>query len=355
MRLQLIAVAAAATALAPRAHADTTFEAKTQVYTDSDHTTVVSPAVDAHADVTPTTGVSLGYVVDVVSSASVDIVSQASKITIHDTRHEVSAGLSQIFGALALAGTYSFSRENDYQSNTAHASLSRDFDDKNTTLALGYGVSFNVVGRAGDENFQRDETTQHLALTWTQVISPLTISSVTYEYENDNGFQSSPYRFIPIRASVDAMPDYWVLETMPLARNRNAFVVGLNHALGDDAVQGDYRFYIDDWGIISHTVGARYFWRINKRTELRLRNRFYTQSAASFYQQVYTQPLQFMTYDGREMAAQWSETFGGKLVYRFTDHLQGELKCDVFYFSYTDFALQTRTGTNLGAGLSVTY
>jgi hypothetical protein len=267
----------------------------------------------------------------------------------------VSAGLSQIFGSLTVSGNYSFSRENDYLSNTFHVTASKDLDDKNTTLALGYGASFNVVGRSGDDNFQRDMTAQHLSLSWTQVISPILISQVGYEYENDNGFQSSPYRFIPIRTGVDAAPDYWVLENVPDERNRSAFVVGLNRAIGDDSIQGDYRFYIDDWGIVSHTIGARYFWRINKRTELRLRERFYTQNAASFYQEVYSQPEKYMSYDGREMAPQWSETFGGKLMYRFTDHVQGEIKCDVFYFSYSDFALQTRTGTNTGLGVTFIY
>ncbi len=356
MRLQLTVVAFVAVVGAPASgRADTAFEAKTQVYTDSDHTTVVSPAVDAHADVTPTTSVSLGYVVDIVSSASTDVVSQASKITIHDTRHEVSTGLAQVFGALTLAGNYSFSRENDYLSNTAHVTASRDFDDKNTTLSLGYGVSFNVVGRADDENFQRDETAQRVALSLTQVISPVLIGQLTYELEYDNGFQSSPYRFIPIRMSLDAAPEYWVLENVPTTRYRDAFVIGLNRAIGEDSIQADYRFYTDDWGIVSHTIGARYFWKLNKHTELRLRERFYTQNAASFYQEVYSQPLKYMSYDGREMAPQWSETFGGKLVYRFTDHIQGEIKCDVFYFSYSDFALQTRTGANTGLGLSLIY
>jgi hypothetical protein len=99
--------------LVASARGDTGFVSKVQVYADSDHTTVVSPLVQATADVTPDTSVSLGYVADVVTSASVDLVSQASPTTIHDTRHQVSTSLGHTIGSLSLHGNYSFSREND--------------------------------------------------------------------------------------------------------------------------------------------------------------------------------------------------------------------------------------------------
>ena len=107
MRLQLsralgVLVAIAATPAA----ADTSFVSKVQVYADNDHTQVVSPVVDAQADVHAGTTVSLGYLADVVSSASVDIVSQASGRTIHDTRHQVSSSVSQDLGSLTAHAGY---------------------------------------------------------------------------------------------------------------------------------------------------------------------------------------------------------------------------------------------------------
>ena len=338
------------------ARADTTFASKVQVYSDNDHTTVVSPVVQAAADVTPETNVSLEYLVDVVTSASVDVVSQASATTIHDTRHQIALGLTQLFGAWTATGGYSFSRENDYLSNTLNGGVQRDLFDKNTTLAFGYGVSLNTVGRANDMNFSRSLTSQHVSTSWTQVVSPRLITQLTYELGNESGFQSSPYRFVPIRASVDATPEFWVAETDPDTRWRHALVLGANHAVGkDDAVQADYRIYHDTWGITSHTIGARYFVHLTPRLELRLRERFYTQDAASFYQESYSAPEKYVTYD-RELSPLWSETIGGKLTYRFSEHVAGELKVDVFYFSYADFApLTSRTGTNTGIGVTVTY
>jgi hypothetical protein len=355
MRLSLLVVLAVAAA-ARVAHADTGFLSKVQVYADSDHTTVISPVVQAAADVTPDTTINAGYVSDIVTSASIDVVSQASKTTIHDTRHQVSTGLSHVFGSLALAGGYSYSQENDYHSHSMNATATQELFDKNTTIALGYALSLNTVGRAGDMNFSEALDEHSASLSWTQIVSPTWVTQLTYELGGSFGFQSSPYRFVPIRADVDATPSEWILESDPDTRWRHALVFAANHAVFDDSsVQADYRIYHDTWGITSSTIGFRYFVNFGKKVELRLRERFYTQGAASFYQAVYTAPQQYMAFD-RELSPLWSNTVGAKLMYQMTDRLEAELKADVFYYSYSDFPeLLSRTGANIGVGVSLTY
>jgi hypothetical protein len=187
-------------------------------------------------------------------------------------------------------------------------------------------------------------------------VSPRLATQLTYELGYADGYQASPYRFVPIRQSADAAPDYWVAETDPATRWRHALVAGANLAVGEaSSLQGDYRIYLDTWGITSHTIGLRYFIALGKRVELRLRERFYTQSAASFYQSVYMAPAKYIVYD-RELSPLWSETLGGKLIYGFSDRVEGELKVDSFYYRYADFVpLAARVGTNVGVGISLTY
>jgi Protein of unknown function (DUF3570) len=343
-------------AIAGTSRGDTGFVSKVQVYADSDHTTVISPLVQGTADVSPDTSVTLGYVADVVTSASVDIVSQASATTIHDTRQQASTALSHTIGSLKLHGGYSYSHENDYLSNSFNAGIDQELFDKNSTLTLGYSLNLNTVGRRGDENFSRSLDNHGLSASWTQIVTPMWVAQFTYELGYASGFQSSPYRFVPIRAQPDAAPEMWVMETDPDTRFRHAVVLGVNHALGDDSsIQADYRFYLDTWGITSHTVGLRYFTRLTKDLELRLRERFYTQGTASFYQESYSAVQKYITFD-RELSSLWSETFGAKLSYLFTPHIEGELKVDLFYFSYAEFLpLASRTGTNTGIGLALTY
>jgi hypothetical protein len=342
-------------AFAGAARADTKFESKIQVYTDSDHTTVVSPVVGAEADLETGTTITLGYLADAVSSASIDVVSQASGRTIHDTRHQVSAGAAQTLGAFTLRGGYTYSRENDYESHTLGGGIARDFDQKNTTLALGYTLSLNTVRRVGDDLFERSLTTNGISASWTQVISPTLITQLTYELGYLDGFQASPYRFVPVRMAVGAAPDYAVAETDPEIRWRHAIVLAANRAVGKGSVQGDYRLYRDTWGITSHTFGARYFIKLSEDLELRLRERFYVQNGADFYRASYASPEMYMTID-RELSPLWSETFGGKLVYTFRAGFEGELKVDGFYYKYSDFpALHSRIGTNAGIGVTLTY
>src|SRR6185503_11839910 len=100
---------------------------------------------------------------------------------------------------------------------------------------------------------------------------------------------------------------------------------------------------------------VRYFAHLAKHVDLRLRERFYVQNGAAFYQSVYETAAKYITYD-RELSALWSETLGAKLEVGFGDHLVGELKLDAFYYHYADFApLTSRTGVNVGVGLLVTY
>jgi hypothetical protein len=292
----------------------------------------------------------------VITSASIDVVTQASKATIHDTRHQVSAGGSQIFDATTVRGGYSYSRENDYQSHTLSVGVSQELFDKNTTIAAGYGVSLNNVGRADDENFSKSLTVNTGSVTWTQIITPRLLGQLTYELGYSSGYQASPYRFVPIRASLDATPTLWVPETDPDSRVRHAVVIGLNRAVGEaSSVQFDYRFYRDTWGITSHTIGARYYVNFGDRVELRLRSRFYFQNGASFYQSRYDGFMKYMTAD-RELSPLWSETLGAKLTFAFTDRLEGEAKLDGFYYRYSDFpALASRLGVNVGLGLELHY
>lgn len=352
MRLQLIAAVLLA---ASPAAADTSFASKLQVYADDDHTQVVSPVVDAQADVHAGTTVSIGYLADAVTSASVDIVSQASKKTIQDTRHQVSGSISQDFGTRTLRGGYSYSHENDYESHTLGGGLQQDLDDKNTTLSLGYTLSLNTVGRVNDDVFGKSLTVHGLNASWTQVLSRKAIVQVTYELGFASGFQASPYRYVPVRMSTDATPEYWVAETDPDSRWRHAIVVAGNRAVDKGSIQGDYRLYRDTWGITSHTLGARYFVHLSRDVELRLRHRFYAQTGASFYRAVYPMTSTYMTID-RELSPLWSETLGAKLAYDINGHVEAELKVDLFYYRYSDFpALTSRVGTNAGLGLTLTY
>lgn len=347
-------------ALAPRpARGDDSFVAKTQVYTDSDHTTVVSPLVAITRDTWEGGTLGASYVADVVSSASVDVISNATK-EMHDFRSEITGGLTQKLKATTLSASYIYSVEHDYSSHNIDVGIAQDLFQKNTTLALGYSLSLDDVGRTGDQAFHRSLMTNGIGATWTQVLGRATIGQASYTFSFDDGYQASPYRFVPILAPNLMGIDFKVPETDPLTRYRHAFVLGLNrHLFTDTSLQGDYRVYFDSWGVLAHTVQLRYF-VVFKDVTLRVRARFYYQKGADFYRNHYTsdQIQPYVTAD-RELSTFWSTVDGLKVSWRLPwvhRALALEAKADVFYFNYLDFSLLTnRVGANLEAGLSVTY
>jgi hypothetical protein len=290
-----------------------------------------------------------------ITSASIDVVSQASPTRVHDTRHQVAASASHVFDTTTVHAGYTFSTENDYASHLVNASVEQAFDDKNTTLALGYALASNEIGRAGDRSYEQHLHVHDGTLSWTQVINPKAVAQLTYQLGFADGFQASPYRFVPVVDDA-GMTSFWVAETDPTARWRHALVAAGNVLVRrGSALQGDYRLYHDTWGITSHTVGVRWLTSLTPTVQLRLRNRFYAQSGASFYQARYRDVARYMTID-RELSALWSETFGAKLTVDLSDRLAAELKVDAFYYRYDDFPLlRSRLGANVGLGVALRY
>ena len=352
MRLQLITLF-----VVRAAFADDSFVVKTQVYTDSDHTTVVSPLVALSRDAWRGGTLSASYVADVVSSASIDVISNATqKMT--DFRSEITAGLSQKLKATTLSASYIYSTENDYESHNIAIGLSQDLFEKNSTLAFGYTFAYNNVGRTGDQLFHRSLMVNGIGASWTQVFTRKLIGQLSYSFAYNDGYQASPYRFVPVVDANNGLTSFKVPETDPDLRVRHAFVAALNQHLGQDSsLQADYRIYFDNWGLSAHTIQIRYFitW---KDVTLRLRERFYYQSKADFFRSRYTDLQPYMTMD-RELSTFWSNVAGFKVSWRLPvvhRALALEVKTDVFYFNYIDFLpLPYRVGGNVEAGLNVIY
>jgi hypothetical protein len=343
-------------ALCARARADDSFTAKTQVYADSDHTTVVSPLVAISRDAWRGGTLGASYVADVVSSASIDVVSNATT-HMSDFRSEITGSLTQKLRATTLSASYIYSIEHDYESHTANLGVSQDLFQRNTTLALGLTFVHNAVGRSGDQTFHRQLIVAGAGASWTQVLSRKTIGQLSYTFTFNDGFQASPYRFVPVLGPMGEV-DFKVPETMPDQRYRHAFVAGINqHLFTDSAIQADYRFYFDNWGMKSHTVQLRYFvtWR---DVTLRLRERFYYQNAVDFYKPHYDEVEPFMTTD-RESSTLWSNLLGAKISWRLPwvhRALELEVKGDFLYIHYVDYPLLAqRFGGTVELGLNVIY
>ena len=117
-------------------------------YSDTDAVTVVTPTIAAGIE-NPLSewSVNARFLVDVVSAASVDIVSTASRAW-HEVRHEGDFDGSYKFGDLGVSASGSVSREPDYLAWVVGGHLSYDFADKNVTALLGYAFGHDTIGKS---------------------------------------------------------------------------------------------------------------------------------------------------------------------------------------------------------------
>lgn len=268
-------------------------EAAQAVYvrTDSDATTVVSPRTRVAATLGDTYRVDAAYAVDIWTGASVDVVTAATR-AIEEQRHEIQAGAGYESGGLAVAGSYRYSIEPDYESHGGVLRGALDLLQKNTVLSLAAFGSRDTVGRAGDPWFSALQWSLGAKAAITQVLSKRAIGEVSWETTTIQGFQSSPYRWVAVggQGICAGGAPYCVPEHVPGERYRHAATALARYA-GPAGLSfgGKYRFYFDSWGLQSHTIEPDVAVTVARDGSLSLRYRYYTQGEADFYRPRYFQ------------------------------------------------------------------
>ena len=238
-------------------------------YNDTDHVTVFTPSVALGVQNVSGASLHATYLVDVVSAASADIVSTASPRW-EEVRHAASLAAEYKPHDLGIAVGGSFSREPDYLSYGAYATVTKDFEEKNWTLFFGYGFSHDRIGRCGDNGlctpfsvFSRELQRGSFNGGVDFVINGSSLGSLVADVVIEDGDQSKPYRYIPMfsptvaptvpkGASID-----WVnanrlperpLEQLPVTRQRFALTGRYAHRLEASTLRLEER--------VSETPGA---------------------------------------------------------------------------------------------------
>lgn len=326
---------------------------KVSVYQDDDATTVVSPRTRVQARPAEGWTIAAGWAADVTTSASVDVTTSATRAW-RETRNEAFGSVATTQGDVSANAGAVYSTENDWRSLGLGGGGAVELLQRNLTLSGHYGLSLETVGRNDDEGYARPLTVHTLEVGAAQLLSPEAVGSITYTVSAAHGALQSPYRYVPIAGGVSVVP-----ERHPDARLRQAVTLRLNHhVFRDSAVQADYRLYVDDWGVLSHTAGVRYLVHFDPGLTLRLRVRGYLQGAADFYRDDYDELVTYVSAD-RELSRILGVMAGAKLAYRLEgvgpiEHLDVDAKVDVFRYAYPEYAeLSGRLGLVMEAGLSL--
>lgn len=278
--------------------------ARTEVYVDDDETTVVRPRVAATVPVTEEVAVSGTYMADVVSSASVDVLTRATQ-AISETRHEASLGVNVTRSrGRQLGVSYAFGHEPDYLSNGLTIALGRELDDAGLWYLAGrVQLSASRVGTVSDPRFSRALYGVAAQSALTRIVRENVIVRGTLELAHLHGFQSSAYRNVRLgpwtamRSSGDDPEEgAWVftgvtgsaLERHPDERFRAR--VGLDGVVSVSkqlAIAALVAAYVDTWRVASGEGSVELRIEPMNGMLLRLGARGYVQSAAWFHRYRY--------------------------------------------------------------------
>jgi hypothetical protein len=304
----------------------------------------------ARAKITENFAVEANYFIDKVSGASVDVLSQAS--VIKDERKQKSGTLQYLRDKTTYTASYMSSVERDYISDTASFSLSQSMFGDLTTVTLGFGNTHNKVGENnGTANNPNVAWLGH-ALTRaysggvSQIITKNFIADLNLQVLTDAGYLANPYRSIRFLDTANPKGYSLASQVYPETHTSTAVQVqGKYYLPYRAAITGVYRYYTDTWGVRGNTYELDYTHPIQNLWILEGRVRYYKQTAASFYSDLFPfANSQNFTARDQNLAALDNTTVGAKVTYAFLPDgwkifKRGTVTGDVsrIRFNYRDF------------------
>jgi hypothetical protein len=292
--------------------------------------------------------VAANYYVDLVSSASIDVVSTASPYKEERTQYSLTGDFLR--GKSTYSAGYINSTESDYDAKTWYAGVSQDMFGDLTTISFsfkrGSNDIFRNIGGGKDPTFKRASDTRSYAVGITQVLTKSLIGIANFEVISDEGYLNSPYRSVRYFDPSDPKGYSYQGEVYPNTRTSNAASVKLSYFLPWRAsLSGWYRFYTDSWGVSAHTGEAAYTQPMWDRWTFTGSVRYYRQDAADFYADLFPRRnyANFLARD-KELSTFTALTFGFGASYDFriarlpwVEKAQANLRYNFMTISYDDF------------------
>ena len=279
----------------------------------------------ARAKITENFALEANYFIDKVSGASIDVLSQAS--VIKDERKQKSGTIEYLRDKTTYTASYTSSVERDYISNTASISLSQDMFGDLTTVTLGFANTQNKVGEnngtANDPNvaWLGHALTRAYSGGVSQIITKNFIAGANLQVITDAGYLANPYRSIRYLVSADVNPKQYALASQVYPDTHTSTAVQLQgkyYLPYRAAVTALYRYYTDTWGVVGNTYELDYTHPIRNKWIFEARVRYYKQSAATFYSDLFPfADSQNFTARDQNLAALDNITAGAKVTYAF--------------------------------------
>ncbi len=329
--------------------------------------TVDGPSLLVRKSVNDSLSFAANYYVDMISSASVDVLSTASPYK--ETRRQGSISADYLHGNTTYSLGFIQSHEPDYKANTGFFSVSQSMFGDLTTISFGYSRGWDKVGEDSYLNgryadggrmttWVGDADHRNWQASISQILTRNLLMSLNVETDESDGYLQSPYRtarYISPEGLVQQEA-----QVTPNTRTGNAGSLQLKYYLPwHAALDANYRIYHDTWGILAHTIGAGYTQPIFSSWTLNGTARYYRQGAANFYGDLFPfeDSQNFMSRD-RELAKYHDLTLGLGASWQFRPSWPHwiekgtlNLSYDRMHIAYDDFHNYTVGGGTQGVPL----
>jgi hypothetical protein len=204
----------------------------------------------------------------------------------HDRRVALSLGFPITVGRHLITPSVSYSEESDYVSTGGALNDAVSFNNKNTTLNLGW--SHNSDNVRDDTFVWRDKMTDDFLIGLVQLLTPKSYLTANFTFSNETGYLSDPYRGVMAAANFpQTNPDDAALLPEKRPRYRTKEIVYLSWTQFIDPLHGSletgYRYFHDSSQLDAHTVDVQWHQKIGKRIVISPSFRYYYQTAANFY------------------------------------------------------------------------
>lgn len=219
-------------------------------------------------------GASPWFVGESISGDDKVIMSGAS---IDDTRTEVSVTTRYYYDRGSAGFNYTRSDEDDYESDAVSLDGSLNSADGMTTYSAAISASNDDIDPTQGSvptNTQGDEKdTRSAWVGVTRIVSKRALVRFGLSYTYRDGFLTDPYKFH------DRRPDErkeWTVSSgyRHFFENQNA------------ALHVDYRYFDDDWDVVSHTLDLSWVQNVGEHTQFTPFARYYSQDEAEFFSNV---------------------------------------------------------------------
>ncbi len=253
---------------------------------------------------------------------------------------------------------------------SVQGSVAQDFNQKNTTLALGVNLEHDTNNPVGGtpqplSNYSLFEKTSNssknladVLLGLTQIMTERWLTAINISGEQSHGYMNDPYKIV---SGLDAQGNVvgYIYENRPTARNKTVLFWDNRYAFDHDSMDISLRSMRDSWQIHSLTADLHNRYLLGDGQFVELHYRWYRQSAAYFYRLYVLQGQPYLNEVSADprLGAFDARTVGIKYGYALDQDSTISIRLERYqqYTHISQSVLPQLQGLNLYPGLGATF